>query len=381
LVVIAGLLAGVAPNAAAFQVATDPDETTGRTGTPDEGDVKTVRWWDEADIDPDPAVTTAGIVLEFATQDDSVTSADARALISFDLNANPNVGGPDGIPAELCVRIAQSGANWIGTLFPNCQTESTNSYFVTVPQPSPNTVQIKIPKSELVANGLAAAAPSYNFRLSNTNALNEVDEVPDNAAAVFTHTFGESPPPPPPPPPPPGAPDPIQAFDEQTVSNGAPADDVLSINAVEPSVALGSAPPGSTKVANVGDIDYINTRNAPPQVGNPWTVTVEATSLKATSGNISFTNLKFKAGTSISQVPPGPGDNPTPQSTIDTAFVAGPGGDPDPGQSYSAPTTIANAPATTQGSFKQAGSTLTLTVPMSAPAGSYTGKLRYTITG
>ena len=57
------------------------------------------------------------------------------------------------------------------------------------------------------------------------------------------------------------------------------------------------------------------------------------------------------------------------------------GPDPTPGVSFSAPLSVATAPAATQGSFFHTGSTTQLLVPAGTALGAYQGILQYTITG
>ena len=363
LLMIAGLVGGIVPNASAYQVVNDPNEALV------EGDVKNVFYWDEGDIDPGAAVVP-GVIYGFQSWDATTVPADAKATWSFDLNAAPNTAGaPDGIPGELCIKVKFVGGNFQAELYKDCGAEVGNSYPVT--QPATDKIQFAIPKSELVAAGLSGTATSYNFRVSNTNALNETDQVPDNTTAVVLHTFGEAPPPPPPPP---GA---QQAFDYQDVSACVPQSGILSIDALQPGVGLGSVPAGSSKTTGVGDILYTNTLAS----GLNWNVTVEGTSLKAGANVIHFSNLAFKGGATITPEPAAPGAVPT-AVTNELAFGASGDADANPGVTYgTTPVTIATATPDMQCAFRQTGSTLKLSAPSAAVPGSYVGKLRYTITG
>jgi len=378
LMLVAGLVVGLTQSAHASQTFSEPVEAA---NVPQ--DVKSVTWWDDSSKTP----SCGAVVATGSTAGDQgcvyysvkfngpyttaapITATDTKLDFTLDLyGATPTTTAPDGVPGDLCFTVESPGGNWHAILFAQCGQQSGNSYVVS--RTAPDTILVTIPRSELIAAGLSATGTFYNFRLQNRSTT-PTDQFPDATTAVLRHDFGQSPPPPPPPP---GA---QQAFTEQGVNAGNPGAGVLTISTVQNNVALGSAPPNSVKVAPVGAIDYTNTLAD----GNNWNVTVEATSLHSSAANMHFSNLAFTGGSTIAQVPAGAGANPTP-STTKTAFGVAGDPDPTPGSSYNpTPIVIANADQSIQGAFEQTGSTLTLTVPSGQAAGSYSGKLRYTITG
>lgn len=131
------------------------------------------------------------------------------------------------------------------------------------------------------------------------------------------------------------------------------------------------APGGTTPPAPIGDISYINTQSS----GVGWTATVAATSLVSGNSTLSFKNLTFTPGSTI-----------TPREGSIGNLTPGPGGsfsgdDTTAGTPFSDALTVMTGPGTARGIFDHKESTATLRVPPGVAAGDYSGKLQYTLTG
>ena len=312
----------------------------------------------------------ANVTLGFQTFED-FTATEVNAKWDLDLD------GAAGF--EDCITLKRISGVLRAQLFNDCGTEFFSSADAT--RPTNNKVEFKVLLTDLQGIGLSPTATSFRYRLANTNSGGNTDQIPDTLAEGVTNTLGADPTPTPATPTPTPTPDPTptpvttlqSATDTQGIGATVPQPGVLSINAVEPGVAFGAVAAGQAKTVNVGDVDYTNTLGS----GNNWTVTVKSTSLVSGANVIGFSNLKYKPGASISQVPSGTGTIPAAQTT-ETAFS---GTDTTPGTTYSSPVTMATAASTVQGGFRQTGSTLTLNAPAGAAGGSYIGTLQYTITG
>lgn len=143
---------------------------------------------------------------------------------------------------------------------------------------------------------------------------------------------------------------------------------VLTLQVQNPAVSFGTVPAGgsATNIA-AGDLIY----NDSLANSNAWSVTAVASDLTTGSNTIGYSNLTFTPG-AFTSGPDAMGPPPT----------AGPAGTAFSGTgSSSLPITIATGTTTTRGTYSQTGSTMSLTVPAGAPAGSYTGQIQYTITG
>jgi hypothetical protein len=166
---------------------------------------------------------------------------------------------------------------------------------------------------------------------------------------------------------------PVSRTGQQTTSvtvTAAPG--VLTVTLPQASVAFGQLVSGSTSPAvGVGDVLYVNTLGT----GNPWGATVASTSLSSGPAVIPFTRLAFAPGPAITS-----GEGSTANLTPGAGGTFG-GPDAAPGTTFSDPLTLVTGPAGAQGSFTQSGSTVTLHVPATSPAGSYSGTLQYTIVG
>ena len=362
---------------AAAGSASDPDEVEGF-------DIKSIYWNDGTDACPVDSVECITLGVEAYETFTPSTAASAQLIWDLDFNNAPATAVASD---EACIRLKNVGGNFQAELYKDCGQELLNAYSAT--QPTASKAQFKIPRSDLQTAGLSSTATTYGLRVTKQVATS--DQAPDTgfaqhclgstgcASGTATPTPNASASPTPTatptasPSPSDGRP---RAFWEQGVNAQVPGAGVLTINTTDATVALGSAPPNSTKVAPVGDVNYTNTLAN----GSPWSVTVEATSLNSGSGVIHFSSLKYSGGASIAQSPPGAGPNPSPNATEQQFGTAGTA-DPSPGLSYSPAVTIATASASIQGAFTQTGGTLKLSVPAAQPTGTYSGKLRYTIIG
>jgi hypothetical protein len=354
-VILAGLLAVVVLGA--VQVA---GALTGNTSDPDDSagavDVSNAYHSDDA----------TNVTLGFQTFED-FTNAELGSPQQWDLDLDGAAGFED------CILVVKVGGTPQAELYNDCGTESFAQYAVS--RPLPNKLELSVPIADLKSIGLPATATQYNYTLKTKDASANVDTV---GSTGITHTFGPDPTQSPTPtstptpsetPIPSGVP--LQtATDTQGVNAVVePPAGVLSINAVADGISFGNVPAGTSKTTDIGDVNSLAS-------GNDWTVTVKATSLVNGANTITFTNMKFKPGATITRTPPG--TLPTAQTT-ETTFS---GTDTTPGTTYSNPVTLATAASTVQGSYRQSGSTMTLSVPSSGvPVGNYAGTLQYTITG
>ncbi len=220
---------------------------------------------------------------------------------------------------------------------------------------------------------------TYNYKLTVMDFGANADVVPNTG--TITHAAvspaGTPTPTPATPTPTPATPTPTPVVGQQdtdTQNVTVNVQGVLSIDALLDLVNLGSVSSGGSSLAtSVGQIDYTNTLND----GLNWNVSVAATKLAMTgvvSGTIDCTRMSFTPGSTITSEAGSSGALPAAGSA--SAFS---GACTD--TAYSSPVTMSTAAPTSQGVFHQAGSTLQVAVPNTAPAGVYNGTLQYTITG
>lgn len=186
----------------------------------------------------------------------------------------------------------------------------------------------------------------------------------------------ELPPPgePPPPPPPDGGSDTADQTTILTVppSEQPPPDEVLLVSVTQTDVNFGSVNRGvSSGSVGVGDIIFTNTL----ATTDPWSASVAATSLTTATQHVPFAQMSFVPGTTV-----------TPEAGATGTLTPGVGGtfsgaDTTPGTTFSSPIAVMTATGTTRGTFTQGSSTAAITVPISAPGGTYTGTLQYTVIG
>ncbi|GAA5180135.1 hypothetical protein GCM10023322_11750 [Rugosimonospora acidiphila] len=161
------------------------------------------------------------------------------------------------------------------------------------------------------------------------------------------------------------------AATQNTTATVTRAPGVLQLEALQPNVTFGSVQAGTaTAPVPVGDLSYTNTLDG----SAPWSVTVSATDMVDGSSTLPWTALSFDPGRVDT-----PGHDATGVITPGTAGTFGSGTDTTPGTTLSPPLTVATGSGTTRGQFTHSDSTITLTVPANAAAGSYSGLLQYTI--
>src|SRR5687768_9099018 len=146
----------LAPTRHARAAASDPNET-------DSGklDIKTLSHRDgQLDGDAEEDVMW---VLDFH---EAFTPATDFFKIQWDFDFNG-----DGVPAEACLSLEQvSPGVFRGTMFPGCGSENVGTNDATADPPTaPTHIELKFPKSSLVAAGMQSNAAFYNYRVVSTD--------------------------------------------------------------------------------------------------------------------------------------------------------------------------------------------------------------------
>jgi LPXTG-motif cell wall-anchored protein len=174
LVVLVTIALGPTPSAGA--AASDPDET-------DSGklDVKTLSQRDgQLDADAEEDVMW---VVDFH---EAFTPETDFFKIQWDFDFNG-----DGVPSEACLSLEQVTPGVLrGTMFPGCGSENVGTNDATLePTDAPTHIELKFPKSALVASGLQSNAPFYDYKVVSTDLTAASDTAPDTG--LTRHTFGE----------------------------------------------------------------------------------------------------------------------------------------------------------------------------------------------